>query len=443
MDFINGSPESADTRHPPAPDGRTLLLPHARSPDQVFWLRFKLRRWIAAVEQAGRWVPLAMPEPEIPVPHRTNGAQPGSGPDSRSANRINPVLDRLAGISWRVIVISIVGLAALWLLQQVRVVFFPVVVALFLARALSPVSGWLQRHRWRPGLAAITSMVGFFVVLGGVIALAVPSFADEIDSIGPTLTAAIDDVEDWLVEDSPIQVSRETIDELRVRAGEEIDRLLNSQSEGISTRATLVAEIITGTVLAFILTFFMLRDGKRFTNWLCGRVNAGNQIRLRRSLDASWSTLAGYLRGATLLGVVESVLIGATLWIAGGGLIAPVMLVTFLGAFVPLVGAVGAGVIAVLVALVTGGTSAAIAVGIVAVLVQQFDNDLLAPVIYGRALNLHPVAILLGVVTGGALFGIVGTVLAVPVIAVLVNAAKAFRVSRLEMSSGTELGTVT
>ena len=357
---------------------------------------------------------------------------------ARTANRrlpVHPLLDRMAMISWRLIVIGVVGLAALWLLRQVRVVFFPVVIALFLTRALSPVAGWLTRHRWRPGLAAIATMLAFFVVLAGIIALAVPSFAEEIDSLGPTPTQAVDDIADWLVDDSPIQVSRETVDELRTRAGEEIDNLLSSSDSGITGRATLVAEFITGSVLALILTFFMLRDGRRFVDWMCRRVRPDNQVRLRRSLQSAWTTLAGYLRGATLLGAVESVLIGTTLWIAGGSLVAPVMIVTFLGAYIPLIGAVLTGCTAVLVALVTGGTGAAIAVGVVALLVQQFDNDLLAPVIYGRALDLHPVVILLGVVTGGALFGIVGTVLAVPVIAVGVNATKAFVSSRSEVAA--------
>jgi predicted PurR-regulated permease PerM len=271
-------------------------------------------------------------------------------------------------------------------------------------------------------------MLGFFVLLVGIVSLAVPSFADEVDSIGPTLTRAVDDVEDWLVQDSPIQISRPSIERVRERVGDEARNLLRSSSDtDIADRATIVAEVITGSVLALILTFFMLRDGRRFVDWCCAKVDPPTDVRLRRSLQSAWATLAGYLKGATMLGALESVLIGLTLWIAGGGLVGPVMIVTFLGAYVPLIGAVVTGCVAVLVALVTGGTGAAIAVAVVALLVQQFDNDLLAPVIYGRALNLHPVVILLGVVAGGALFGVVGTVLAVPVIAVAVNASKAFR----------------
>jgi predicted PurR-regulated permease PerM len=323
------------------------------------------------------------------------------------------------------IVIGIVVLACLWILRQARVVFFPIVIAVFLARVLSPVSSGLRRHRWRAGLAVVASMVGFFIVLGALLALAISSFADEMESIGPTLTEAADDIEDWLVNDSPIEVSREGIDRFRERAADEFDTLTRSSDGEITDQATLVAELFTGVVLAFVLTFFMLRDGDRLVGWVCRRAQR-NRVAVRRSLDAAWSTLGGYLRGAAVLGFVESVLIGATLLIAGGRLVAPVMVITFLGAFVPIAGAVIAGVVAVLVALVTGGTGTAVAVAGVALVVHQLDNDVLAPMIYGRALSLHPVIVLLSVVAGGALFGLAGTVLAVPVVAVVVNSAREF-----------------
>jgi predicted PurR-regulated permease PerM len=124
------------------------------------------------------------------------------------------------------------------------------------------------------------------------------------------------------------------------------------------------------------------------------------------------------------------VLIGITSLLVGADLVAPVMLITFLAAFVPIVGAVVAGIIAVLVALVTAGTVPAVVVAIVAIVVQQLDNDLLAPVIYGRALQLHPLVVLLGIAAGGALFGFVGTIFAVPVLAVVLNAVDEVRGDR-------------
>jgi predicted PurR-regulated permease PerM len=132
----------------------------------------------------------------------------------------------------------------------------------------------------------------------------------------------------------------------------------------------------------------------------------------------AWETLGGYLRGAALLGVVEGTIIGATVALVGGRLAVPVGVLTFMLAFVPFAGAIVAAVLAVLVTLATAGGPAALIVLIVAVAVQQLDNELLAPVVYGRTLQLHPVVLLVAIVAGGALFGLPGTILAVPVTAV-------------------------
>lgn len=336
-------------------------------------------------------------------------------------------LDQAAAYAWRLIAIGIVALAGLWLIREARVVFFPIVIAVFITRALSPISGWLRRHGWRPALAALVSMLGFFVVLGGLLTIAGRSFADEAGSIKPTLVQAVDDIEDWLVDDSPFNVSRQNVDSVRERLSTEFDRFLSSSDGSIADQATLVAEVFTGFLLAIILTFFMLRDGRRLAEWVASRGPGDRPDRIRRSLDSAWAALAGYLRGASLLGIVEATIVGLTLWVVGGSLILPVMMLTILGAFVPIVGATVAGVVAVLVALVTAGTGSAIVVAIVVLVVQQLDNDLLAPIIYGRALSLHPVAILISVVAGGALLGLAGTILAVPLVAVVFNAVREYR----------------
>jgi predicted PurR-regulated permease PerM len=337
------------------------------------------------------------------------------------------VVDHLAAYSWRLVAIGTVVVASVWLLGRLRAVVAALVVALLLARALAPVSSWLRRHRWRPSLAALTTLLVFFALLAGVFAVIVPSLADEAGSLGPTLTQALDDVEDWLVEDGPFNVSRETIDELRAQGSDRLRALFRQSDGAVLDGATLAAEVITALVVAVILTFFMLRDGGRFATWAYRRARPGRRQAFQRAAERGWATLGGYLRGVVILGTVEAVVIGAALFLAGGSLVPAVMVLTFLGAFVPLAGAATAGVIAVLIGLVTGGLVTAIVVAVVALVVQQVDNDLLAPVIYGKALDLHPAVVLLSIVTGGALFGISGTLLAVPVVAVSVAVSKELR----------------
>jgi putative heme transporter len=347
-------------------------------------------------------------------------------PNAPSGPPVDRRVDRLAAYSWRLLVIGAAAVAAIWLARLLSPLLIPAVVALFLARLLTPISDRL-RHRVRPGLAALAAMLALVGVLVGISILIVPPIADETASLDETVTLALDDIEDWLVSDSPFDVSRQAIDRLREQAAERFDEFVLSSRGQVVGGVTLVAEALAGLFLAILFTFFLLRDGPRFATWLHERLAPARREPARRAATRGWFILGRYMRGAATLGLVESIAIGIALFASGGGLVAPVMILTFLAAFVPILGAVVAGVMAVLVGLVTGGVATAVIVGVVALAVQQLDNDVLAPWIYGRALALHPVMILVSVVAGGALFGIYGTLLAVPVVAVAVNVGKELR----------------
>jgi predicted PurR-regulated permease PerM len=341
--------------------------------------------------------------------------------------RVHPTVDRAAAYSWRLLVIAAVVVGLLWLAGQLQVVLIPVVVAVFAGRVLWAPARWLRARRWPPALAAAAVVVGALVVVGGVGALMAPSLADQFAELGPTLTDAGDDLETWLVEDSPFDVSPTDIDRWKDQAGEAVSTWLRSSDSSVTSRASLLVEIPTGLLLSLVLTFFVVKDGERFASWARDRLPARRRPTADRVGVRMWETLAGFLRGAAMLGAVEAVAIGVTVFAVGGELVLPIMVLTFAAAFVPIVGAIVAGVVAVLVTLVTAGVGPAVIVAVVALVVQQLDNDLLAPVIYGRALQLHPVIVLVSIVAGGALFGFVGAVLAVPLTAVAINGVVAAR----------------
>jgi predicted PurR-regulated permease PerM len=199
----------------------------------------------------------------------------------------------------------------------------------------------------------------------------------------------------------------------------------------VTEGATLAAEVATGVVLTLVVTFFLLKDGTRYVRRL-DELPARRAETMRRTSGRAWDALGGYLRGVAILGVVEAITIGTAMFVVGADLVLPVMAITVLGAFVPIVGAVVAGIVAVLVTLATGGLVPALVVAGVAIVVQQLDNDLLAPWIYGKALRLPALAILLGITTGVALFGIVGAFVAVPVLAVIVGVVDELRAIQRE-----------
>jgi predicted PurR-regulated permease PerM len=318
-------------------------------------------------------------------------------------------------------VLAAVVVGVVWLIGRLRVVVFPVIVAIFVARVLRPVAGRLIAHGWRPALASAATLFGSFVVVAGLAALIVPTVAREFEDLGPTLTEAVDDVETWLVEDSPFDVDRQDVQQWRRQLRNATDSALDSNTGLVVKGAAIAAEVVAGLLLAVIVSFFFLKDGPRFRHEALKLFRPERRPTIERMVDRAWETLGGYLRGAAVLGVVEAIMIGLALLLTGSSLVVPMMVLTFAAAFVPIVGAIVASVTAILVALATAGPIAALVVAAVALLVQQLDNDVLAPWVYGRALSLHPLVVLLSIVAGGALFGIAGTVLAVPATAVAVN----------------------
>ena len=343
---------------------------------------------------------------------------------------VNPAIDRLAAYSWRLLVIAAALAGALWLAGQIWVAFGPLVVTLFLTRILAVPAAWL-RKRLPATLAAATALVGFLLLLGGVLTGIGVAASNEFSDLGPTVSRAVDDLERWLVEDSPFDIEAADIERYRQEASDRIGAALRASGGAVAAGAAVAAEVTLALVLGLIVTFFALKDGNRFLGWVRDQLPEERRELAARLAAQAWRTLGGYLRGAALLGLVEGVVIAVTLTLVGAELAIPMALVTFLAAFVPVVGAIVAGVLAVLVALATAGGTAALVVSAVALVVQQIDNDVLAPVVYGRALELHPVIVLLAILAGGSAFGLPGSFLAVPVVAVAVNvAAEARRYQR-------------
>lgn len=339
----------------------------------------------------------------------------------------HPAVLRATAYALCFVIVGVATWMALTVLGQLALVLFPLAVALFATRALSIPAGWLRNRGWRPAPAAATTMVGAIVLVAGLVALIAPPMVDEFSNLGPTLDDGIGEIEDWLVEDSPFDVTREEVEQAEedlVQRGR--DALENSE-EQVTKGARVAVSGLAGLLLALILTFFALKDGPRFVHWVDGRLPDHRRDQVRTVAQASWAAIGGYLRGAALLGILEAIVIGGTMAIMGAGLVIPVMILTFAAAFVPIVGATVAGVIAVLVTLAAGGVVPALVVGVVVVLVQQLDNDLLAPWIYGKSLELHPVVILLSIAAGTTLFGFAGTVLAVPVAGTVISSIAALR----------------
>jgi putative heme transporter len=351
-------------------------------------------------------------------------AEPPPPPEGGEV-RVPRTLDLLTAWSWRLLVIGLALYALAVLAVRLRIVLLPVGIALLITTALMPV----RRAMTSRGVPVPLAMLGVVAVFFGTIAvsawLVVPPLIDEFRDLDKTLESAADDVQGWLV-DGPLGLDADFVADTRLRLEESIENATVSQG-AVVDGATLAGEVLAGLVLSLVVAFFVIKDGPLIQQTALGWFPERLQRQARAAGSAAWSALGGYLRGAAMLGAFEGVVIGVTMVLVGAGLALPVAVLTFVAAFFPFVGAITAGIVAVSVALVTSGPAAAGIVAIVAIVVQQLDNDLLAPVIYGKALELHPLVVIVALTTGAALAGLAGAFVAVPLVAVGLRAHGAVR----------------
>ena len=330
---------------------------------------------------------------------------------------VKAVFEGAASISWRFIVIIVAFGLLLTALVKLRLIVLPVIVAAFLATLLGPLADRLKKRGLKPAPAAMLSLLAGLLVLGGAGLFIGMQVYAESDELSERAGEAFDEIEDWLIT-GPLELDETAVEDARDSLSNALDENSDAVTQGAIRAGSIALEIVTGGVLSVILLFFMLKDGDRAGAFVADTVSQRWSDDLRALGVKVWRTMAGYLRGVAITGFVDALVIGIGLAVLGVPLAAPLAVLTFLGAFIPLVGATLAGVLAVLVALVGNGFGTALIVAGLVVAVQQIEGNVLAPIVLSRAVQLHAVTILLALAAGGILAGIVGAFLAVPIAAV-------------------------
>ncbi len=319
-----------------------------------------------------------------------------------------------AAASWRFLAIVAAVVAVVYALVHLRIVVLPIIIAILGSTLLLPLVRWLRGRGVPDGLAAAGAMLAGLLLVAAIGTAVAPSVADQFGELRPQAEDGLREAADVLAQ-PPFNVSESDLDRT---VDDGIARLRENSgplARGVQSGAILLGEIVTGLIIVVLLTFFLLKDGERMWAYvvtLMGR-------RARSDAEAIggrvYAALAGYVRGIALVGLVDAILIGIALVIIGVPLVVPIMIITFFAAFVPLIGAFVAGLVAVLIALVSGGVVDALLVLGAIILVQQVEGHLLYPLLMSRTVNLHPAVIVVALATGGILGGIVGVFLAVPV----------------------------
>ena len=357
-------------------------------------------------------------------------------PEAPHVGRVVPLsLSALAALAWRLLVVAAAIYVLVRVLRMVWVPFLALAAALFLAALLQGYAQFLrEKARFPRALAALTCILTLLVALGAVGYFVETQVARSADTLTSDVRRAGNDFINWL-HTGPLHLSNAQIDRYKDQL---FDALQKQQgrltSIGVSGLTSGV-EVITGGLIALFTCFFLLYDGKRMWGWMRGLFPPRAHPSVQAAGTAAWQSLTGYVRGTVIVAAIDAVFIGIGLVALSVPLALPLAVIIFLGAFVPLVGAVVTGLLAVLVALVTKGWLVAVIVLAILVAVQQIEGHLLQPFVLGRSVRLHPVAIIFAVAVGTTLAGIGGAVLAVPIVAVLNSAIGALYRVRRETSA--------
>lgn len=318
----------------------------------------------------------------------------------------------------RLLVIALAGYVITRFMGQFWSGVLPMLLALIICTVLAPPTTWMRKHGFPSALAAILSVLGFFGVVGAIIALIAPNVVNQSRVLYLQALEGIQRLQLWaqgppldLDSDDLNEVINDIVSWIQGQAGD----IAGGVVSGISTATSMAITLF----MVLVLVIFFLKDGHRFLPWLRDVLGQRAGWHTTEILTRSWGTLGGYIRAQAIVSAIDAVFIGIGLWAIGVPMALTLAIITFLAGFIPYVGAVSAGAMAVLVALVSLGFEQAILVLILIIAVQQLEGNILSPILQSRAMSLHPVIILVVVVVGGGLFGIMGAFLAVPVTAVL------------------------
>ncbi|BCJ39720.1 AI-2E family transporter [Actinoplanes ianthinogenes] len=331
---------------------------------------------------------------------------------------------RTAGAwAWRFILFVVAAYLFLRVVALLHVMLIPVAVATLLAALFQPLSATLVRNGMKKSLAAGLVLVAALVLVFGGLGLIVRTFISQLDDLSARVEGGLAEVQSWLHR-GPLHLSDAQLDQYLEKAREQFAASQGSLTTGALSTATTVGEVLTGFFLVLFTLFFFLRDGGQIWSFLCRLLPRDARVPTARAGHYAWHTLISYARGTVLVAFIDAVGIGIGLLVFRVPLALPLAALIFLGAFIPVVGATVTGAIAVLVALVANGPVTAISILAVVIAVQQLEGHVLQPLIMGRAVALHPLAVILAIAAGVVVAGIVGGLIAVPLLAVLNTAIR-------------------
>lgn len=353
--------------------------------------------------------------------------QPGSG--STTVNHQIPAwLEKAAGWSWRLLVIAGVAALALFVLWHLRVVWAPFFIALLFATVLLPLTDWIEARGLPRGLAVTISILLFLIGLSLLVTLVVGSIVGEADQIAKLVSSGAGEIASATKpQDGPLALDRDSVRSLIAELGSGLKSSGGAVVKKATSEAHAAVSAVIGMVMAIAFLVYLLSDSRGIRNWMRSQVSSERGRKLDKALDECWDTLSSYMRGTFLVALFVSFFIGIAAIALGLPIAGTLIAMTFFASFIPIVGAWLAGAIVVLVAFAGGGAEAGLIMAGVQVAVHTAESLFVAPRAYQKTLNLNPIVILAAVTAGTTLMGMIGALIAVPLVAIVWVAIKELR----------------
>jgi predicted PurR-regulated permease PerM len=363
------------------------------------------------------------------------GRRRGDGPDHRmpvpEQSRVPSWLATGSAWAWRLLLLAVVIYLIARLLGILYVVVVPCIAALLLTAVLQPLTSRLRRAGL-PALAAtwVTLLIAA-IVLGGLVTLVANRVSADYSTLLAEAKHTTAQVQSWLA-GPPFHLKNNNVQKFLNNIPSYLSKHKSLVEGTVVTGGKIASEFFGGLVLMIFVMFFLIKDGERIWNWLLGAMRTGTARRMDRAGHAAWLVLVYYMRGTVIVAAIHAIVVGVALWIMGVPLAVPLAVVVFVAAFVPLVGLLVAGTLAVVVTLATKGWVDAVVLLGILVIEDQLEAHLLQPQVVGKMIRLHPLAVILSLAAGGILAGIPGAVVAVPIVAVITRALPELRRSEPE-----------
>jgi len=343
-----------------------------------------------------------------------------------SGAQVSRSLRQAAAWSWCLLLTGLVIYVAFRLAVALRLVILPLIAAILLTALLQPLTAWLRRR----GMANLLATWCTFLLALLVIAGAITLVANRVSADYPALFAEVQRTAGQVqrsLAGAPFHLNARRLQQLSSELVKYISQHKAVIAGTVLAGGRYAVEVLTGVILTLFIAFFLLKDGARIWAWLIRGIRPEGRRRVARAGDAAWRALVNYVRGTTVVAAIHALVIGLALWLLGVPLLVPFIVLVFLASFVPIIGILVVGALAVLVALATKGWVAAVILLAVLVVENQIEGHLLQPLVVGRIIRLHPLAIILVLAVGAVIAGIPGAIIAVPTAAVITYAWPALR----------------